>query len=160
MILRRVISGGQTGADRAGLIAAKACGILTGGWMPKGYIALDGIHPKFAQMYDILEHKSDKYGQRTKLNIVESEGTVRFASQWNAAAEKLTLKEILKSDRPYLDIETGAEAKLTPQDLVKWLKEKKIRVLNVSGNAEENSMGIEAKVVDFLTETFKLLQAE
>lgn len=160
MILRRVISGGQTGADRAGLIAAKACGILTGGWMPKGFIALDGHHPKFAELYDMLEHKSDKYPQRAKLNIVESEGTVRFASHWASATEKLSLKELLKSERPYLDVETGPDAKLTPEDLAKWLKEKKIRVLNVAGNAEESSMGIEAKVVDFLTQTFKILQAE
>ena len=47
-MIDRVISGGQTGADQAGWRAAKASGIPTGGWMPKGFLTEDGPRPEFA----------------------------------------------------------------------------------------------------------------
>ena len=50
-MLRKVISGGQTGADRAGLQAAKSSGIKTGGYMPKGFLALDGNKVEFQYLY-------------------------------------------------------------------------------------------------------------
>lgn len=41
-MIERVISGGQTGADQAALRAARACGIPTGGWAPRGWLTEDG----------------------------------------------------------------------------------------------------------------------
>ncbi|HSQ58757.1 MAG TPA: putative molybdenum carrier protein, partial [Gemmata sp.] len=61
MRLERVISGGQTGADRGALIAARAAGIATGGFMPRGFLAHDGNHPEFAELYDMRETESSRY---------------------------------------------------------------------------------------------------
>jgi len=47
-MLAKIISGGQSGADRAGWRAARTFGILSGGWMPRGFLAEDGPHPEFA----------------------------------------------------------------------------------------------------------------
>jgi len=44
-MLKKVISGGQTGVDRAALDAAMKLGIEVGGWCPKGRRALDGLIP-------------------------------------------------------------------------------------------------------------------
>ena len=100
MILERVISGGQTGADRAGLAAAKAAGIATGGWMPKGFRALDGPHAEFAAIYGIQEHTSDRYPPRTALNVKESDATLRFATDCNSPGEVLTLQMCKRYGKP------------------------------------------------------------
>jgi hypothetical protein len=154
-MLRKVISGGQTGADRAGLKAAKDAGLATGGWMPKGFKALDGDHPEFAQLYGIQEHPSPYYPPRTFRNVQESDGTVRFATRWNSLGEVCTMKAINKYGKPYFDVDVLGETQ--PADLADWLLENNIRVLNVAGNAEKTSPGIEEFVYAFLSETFKLL---
>ena len=153
-VLQKVISGGQTGADRAGLIAAKHAGIETGGYMPKGFIAQDGKHPEFAEMFGIQEHDSPKYPPRTALNAKTSDGTIRFATDWNSRGELLTLKMIRQYHKPYFDVELGAT---TPEEVVKWLIDNNIRVLNVAGNSESTSPGITGKVVHFLTQVFQTI---
>lgn len=73
MQLHKVISGGQTGVDRAGLDAAIECGIPTGGWCPKGRRAEDGFVP---HRYPLVEAPSSGYVQRTKWNVRDSDATV------------------------------------------------------------------------------------
>ena len=92
--LQKVISGGQTGADRAGLIAAHSMGMKTGGFMPRGFRAEDGNHPEFADKFDIQEHRSAEYPPRTALNVQMSDGTIRFATNWRTRGEQLTLRKI------------------------------------------------------------------
>ena len=89
-MLERVISGGQTGADRGALAAAKAAGIPTGGWMPAGFRALDGEHPEFAELYGVREHADPRYPPRTALNVKESDATLCFATDWDSPGEVLT----------------------------------------------------------------------
>ena len=67
--LEKVISGAQTGADRAGLLAAEQLGIATGGFMPKGFLASDGKQPLFAARFGVEEHRSPLYPPRTRDNI-------------------------------------------------------------------------------------------
>ena len=50
-MLEKIISGGQSGADRAGWRAAKAFGVSSGGWMPRGILTDDGPHPEFADQF-------------------------------------------------------------------------------------------------------------
>src|SRR5215218_8279904 len=104
MRLERVISGGQTGADRAALVAARAAGIPTGGWMPKGFRAHDGEHPDFAERYGVLELTSTRYPPRTALNVKESDATLRFATDWNSSGEVLTLELCLRMKKPHLAV--------------------------------------------------------
>jgi hypothetical protein len=156
-MLTKVISGAQTGADRGGLIAAKQYGISTGGWMPLGFLALDGNHPEFAELYSIQEHKSPKYPPRTLGNVKDSNGTARFASKWNTPGEKCTLKCINQANKPYIDIEF--DEKSDPQILVDWILKKNIRILNIAGNTEQQAPGIEAFVVTYLTAVFEKLDA-
>jgi len=155
MALMQVISGGQTGADRAALIAAKAAGMKTGGWMPHGFLANDGTHPEFAERFGIVEMNSKRYPPRTAMNIKESDGTLRFATHWDSPGELLTLKLCKKHRKPLLDIVPGGP--LTPDDAAAWIAANDIRVLNVAGNAEQTSPGIQEFVVDFLIDVFRLL---
>jgi hypothetical protein len=153
MLLKRVISGGQTGADRAGLIAAKAAGIPTGGWMPRGFIAYDGERPDFAELYGIAEVASDRYPPRTAKNVRESDGTLRFATNFDSPGELLTLKLCKAHGKPHLDVRPGGD--IEPSDAVAWLCENEIRILNVAGNSEQTSPGIQDFVLGFLEEVFR-----
>lgn len=152
-MLEKVISGAQTGADRAGLRAAKAAGLKTGGYMPLGYIALDGNLPEFESMYNIKQHTSPKYPPRTYANVRESDATVRFAAKFDSPGEVCTMNAILKYKKPYFDVNVRQEN--DPYILVKWLKENNVSVLNVAGNTEKTSPGIEKYVFEYLTEVFK-----
>jgi hypothetical protein len=155
MVLEQVISGGQTGADRAGLIAAKAAGIKTGGWMPYGFLAFDGKHPEFAELYGMKETGSTRYPTRTAMNVKASDGTIRFAANWDSPGELLTMNLCRKHGKPFLDITPGGQ--LTPADVAMWIAENSIRVLNVAGNAERTSPGIEEFALDFLNTVFRML---
>jgi hypothetical protein len=75
-MLRRIISGGQTGADRAGLDFAIHVGLEHGGYVPKGRKAEDG---KIAERYNLVELSTTSYPARTKRNTEESDGTVIFS---------------------------------------------------------------------------------
>ena len=157
MRLERVISGGQTGADRAALVVAKAAGIATGGWMPKGFRAHDGERPEFAALYGMSEHASHRYPPRTALNVKEADVTLRIASDWNSPGELLTLQFCERYGRPHFDVTFGGD--VTPADVVAWLAGNRVRVLNVAGNAERTAPGIEAFGTLFLREVFERLFA-
>jgi hypothetical protein len=103
----KIISGGQTGADRAGLDAAKKFGYNTGGWMPKGWTAQDGSHPEFAQLYNMQEHEEYNYNARTEANVRDSDATIRCFFKEHSAGEKCTLKYIKKHNKPYFDVNFG-----------------------------------------------------
>lgn len=152
-MLKKVISGGQTGADRAGLIAAKAAGYITGGYMPSGFLAHDGYRSEFASVYEMREHNSPNYPPRTKANVQTSDGTVRFSTKWNSPGEKLTYKEIMLAGKPYMDI-NPFDLDITPEELAQWIKDKDIKVLNIAGNSEKTSPGICEKTIEFLSRTF------
>lgn len=135
--VKKIISGGQIGADIAGLRAAKILDIETGGWMPKGFKTLDGNKPEYAKMYGMIELVTDDYPPRTRMNVVNSDGTVRFATNFNTYGEKATLREVHKANKPYFDIQPYNSIYQPPfLDFVKWIEENNVQVLNVAGNAD------------------------
>jgi hypothetical protein len=163
-MIEKIISGGQTGADQAGLRAAKAVGLATGGWLPQGCITLDGPRPDLLEIYSMQEHPKKGYPARTEANVRDSDGTIRFAEKFGSPGEKCTLKAIHWFRKPYLDIPilamyNGKEwvAKAigySPADVLAWVKENNIRVLNVAGNSEQTCKGIGDVVHDFLVKVF------
>ncbi len=74
-MIRKIVSGGQTGADRAALDWAMSRGVPHGGWCPKGRRAEDGPIPA---RYCLQETEAANYLVRTEQNIVDSDGTVIF----------------------------------------------------------------------------------
>ena len=158
MRLERVISGGQTGADRGALIAARAAGIATGGWMPRGFLAHDGSHPEFAERFGMRETECSRYQPRTAQNVADSDGTLRFARVWDSPGEVLTRNCCEKSGKPFLDVTLDGET--TPADVAEWITANGIRVLNVAGNAERTAPGIQDWVAEFLGEVFGMLKLQ
>lgn len=123
--------------------------------MPRGYRAQDGFHPEFKELYNMSEHFSSDYPPRTESNITSSTGTILFATDWKSPGEKLTLKLLKKHKRPYKQINVPID--LDPRLLVEWFELENIDVLNVAGNSEKTSPGIEIVVEEYLKSVFKLL---
>ena len=153
---RKVISGGQTGADQAGLIVARRFGIPTGGWMPRGWKTATGANPQLAEEFGLREHTGD-YADRTAANVRDSDGTIRFAGSFRTFGELCTMKWINYYGRPYIDIDIRSHRPVI--EVVEWMRENNVRVLNVAGNTEPKSRtaishGITAFVTDYLSQVF------
>lgn len=151
-MLVKVISGGQTGADQAGLAVAKRFGLMTGGMIPKGFRTLVGPRPDLGERYGLLEHTSDNYVPRTQQNVRHSDATVRFAGNFRSPGEICTLKAITKFGKPYFDVDLADPVPV--QSFLDWLASEKVGVLNVAGNAEETYKGAFTQTAKFLTAAF------
>lgn len=144
-MLVKIVSGGQTGSDRAALDFAIAAGIPHGGWCPKGRLAIDGpLDPK----YQLTETKSSGYSQRTRLNVQDSDGTLIFNSGALSGGTSLTVKTAQDAAKPYLVIQVDQlEQEQITRTIQSWLKAQSIRVLNVAGPREEKRPGIYSRTL-------------
>lgn len=147
-IIKKVISGGQTGADIAGLKAAKKKGIETGGWIPKGFKTQEGPKLEYKDVYGLREHESEQYPPRTFLNVKESDGTLRFASKFDSSGEECTLRAINQYKKPYMDVTRNNPR--DSEEVKMWIKKNNIGVLNIAGNSEKTSPGIGKFVEEYL----------
>lgn len=137
--LVRVVSGAQTGADQAGLFVAREFGLETGGWIPRGYRTLLGSMPDLAE-FGIMEHSSDQYPPRTKLNAQLGDMTVRLATNFNSAGEKLTLKYLLAAKKPHFDVLLdGKDYNDRALALATMIERLGVRTLNVAGNGDRDT---------------------
>ena len=108
-------------------------------------------------MYGVTEHASAHYPPRTALNVKESDATLRFATDWGSPGEVLTRQMCERYGRPQLELTPGGA--VTPADVADWVVRTGVRVLNVAGNTERTSPGIEAFVTAFMAEVIRLLRA-
>ena len=133
--LTKVISGGQSGADQAGLMTAEAFGIPTGGWAPKGWKTSRGPAPTLLRdRFNLQEHPADGYPARTEANAKEADGTIRLAVDFTTAGERCTLRALARHNKPYLDIDLKQPRPV--EETVGWIRQHNIRILNVAGNRE------------------------
>jgi hypothetical protein len=123
-----IVSGGQTGADRAALDWALAHRVPCGGWCPRGRRAEDGrLHPR----YPLTETPSCDYSQRTDWNVRDSDATVIFTLSGRLSGGSLVTRErALRWRRPWLHLHPGVDA---PALLRAFLDAHRPRVLNVAG---------------------------
>lgn len=168
-MIEKVISGGQTGTDIAGLKAAKACGIETGGWIPFGYRTLAGLRPEYKKEFGLQQTTSSNYAFRTEINVIESDCTVRFASDWFSPGEKCTIKNIRKHNKPFWDCAPCVLEHRKLHDpkvleeadkLIEWLTRHDPKIVNIAGNSETTYSGIEDMVFSFLVEIFRRYNGE
>jgi len=150
-MIKKVISGGQTGADMGGLKAAKAFMLQTGGTAPKNFRTENGANLGLGPIYGLVESNSNDYKSRTEKNILDSDGTVIFMYEVSPGS-KLTRAMCEKHKKPLYMIQQESELKADAiQDFQKWIHNNKIQILNVAGNRESVSPGIERSVMIFLT---------
>jgi hypothetical protein len=131
MILQKIISGGQTGADQGALDAAIKLGFPYGGWIPKGRRTEDGPLPC---RYVLSETKSSDYADHTGKNILASDGTLILCHGPLTGGSKLTQELACHHGKPviHFDLEQ-TPVFLAPTDIRKWVIEHNVGVLNVAG---------------------------
>ena len=144
MILK-IISGGQTGVDRAALDFALEHGIPTGGWCPKGRKAEDGPIPS---PYPLRETSSTDYRVRTEKNVTDSDGTLILTLGKLTGGTAYTAKVAENHRKPYIVIDLSG--KPDPKSIMAWVVQNNIQTLNVAGPRESKSPGVHDMAVDFL----------
>lgn len=138
-MVRKIVSGGQTGVDRSALDWALDRGIECGGWCPSGRLAEDGT---IDSRFPLRETPSESYAQRTEYNVRDSDGTViillgselkggtaltrKFATSWNRPC--LILSES-KTDRPSTELRD-------------FINKHRIEILNLAGPRESGEPGV------------------
>lgn len=100
----KIISGGQTGVDRAALDGALQNGQACGGWCPEGRLAEDG---PIADSYPLTELPGGGYAERTLKNVQDSDGTVIIYFGTLGGGTEKTLRHCLEQRRPYLLIDAS-----------------------------------------------------
>ncbi len=144
-LFERIVSGGQSGADRAALDFAIEHGIAHGGWCPRGRKCEDGI---IADCYKLNETPSTDYPQRTDWNVRDSDATVVFSiAPMLTGGSKKTVGLARKHGKPVLHLSRAAGPAAPEQELIRFIQEHKIKVLNVAGPRASK----EPDVYDFVT---------
>lgn len=131
MGLTKIVSGGQTGVDRAALDAALAANFEWGGWCPEGRKAEDGTIP---ERYPVVVLAGAGYRERTRRNVVDSDATLILFAKAITGGTKLTRDVCDRLKKPFLciDASTVSVAEAVAQ-VVGFVAEKKIVVVNVAG---------------------------
>lgn len=156
-LVKKVISGAQTGADRGGLRAAIFLGVDHGGYVPAGRLSEDGHVP---DEFNVVETKETDYRVRTRMNVDEADVTLLFTKTGLDGGTLFTKKYAEKQQKPWLVITFGVlESEemftirvATVKKFLKQLYEKHNHslVINVAGNRESKCPGIESKVEKFM----------
>jgi hypothetical protein len=145
-VVERIISGGQTGADRAGLEAGLELGLPIGGHCPKGRRAEDGRVPR---RYPLTPTGSSDYRQRTRLNVERSDATVVFTFGPLTSGSRLTVRCAQELEKPVLHVDLDRPNAVA--QVRAFLEAQAPRVLNIAGSRESSAPGIFQEALEALT---------
>jgi hypothetical protein len=147
-VLDKIVSGGQTGADRAALDFAIKHKIPHGGWVPKGRLAEDGQLPK---KYKLTEMPTTDYQKRTEQNVIDSDGTVIFSHGRLSGGSAYTEKMAEKHNRQCLHLDLSKYDIFTlALTMINWIHEAEVSTLNVAGPRASKNPTIYKDVMDIL----------
>lgn len=147
----RIVSGGQTGVDRAALDFALANGIEHAGWCPKGRRAEDGV---LDEKYNLHETPRRDYRQRTRWNVRDSDGTLIIVNHDFSGGTRYTFEVARKLGKPLWKVEFGEEGK--EKEVLDWLESNDIQVLNVAGPRASSEPEIYAVTRELLENVYLL----
>lgn len=149
----KILSGGQTGVDRASLDFALKEGIPCGGWCPRGRIAEDGILPPH---YPLTETPSPLPEQRTEWNVRDSDFTLILHRGELSGGTRYTWECADQLGKPYAIVLLPGERSLMEQ-IVQKILTLRIRTINIAGPRESKAPGIYKETLEFLAEFWKKL---
>jgi hypothetical protein len=155
----RIISGGQTGADQGGLLAARELGIPSGGTAPKEWWTETGSDEGLLRGFGLVECSEPGYEARTKKNVLDSDGTMLLGS-YASGGSAMTARIASEAGKPFFHVpfplathEKGLER--TSAEFREWLKHFRIQVLNVAGNRESQNPGLQEFTRRFLVSALR-----
>ena len=146
----KLISGGQTGVDRAALDVAITWGVPHGGWCPRGRLAEDGRIPF---RYKLRETDSPEYPVRTEQNVLDSDATLILYRGELSGGTELTLRLAERHGRPSMAVDLDDPP--AAEDVLRWLDANRIEVLNVAGPRESQSPGIASLARQFVAQVIE-----
>src|ERR1700722_2253861 len=132
MALKKIVSGGQTGVDRAALDEALQSGFPCGGWVTWDRMAEDGV---IDNRYPLVALPKGGYRQRTRLNVSDSDGTAILYNEALKGGTRLTRNLCALLKRPYVLIDAAEtpDPIKAAEKIVKFVEENGIETLNVAG---------------------------
>lgn len=145
-LIKKIVSGGQTGVDRAALDLAIEMSIPCGGWCPKGRWAEDGMIPDC--YLNMRETPSEKPEQRTEWNVRDSDGTLVIVNALPTGGTLYTIEMAKLYDKPcfLFNVNAGQDVK----EVIEWIKNNNISVLNVAGSRASQAIGMYDFAREFL----------
>lgn len=149
--VQKIISGGQTGVDRAALDVAIKLGIPHGGWCPAGRRSEDGT---IAPIYQLQETSTKNYAQRTEKNVLDSCGTLILFRNIISGGTALTRRLSQSHNRPCLCLDLGPSIFDSSQritSLLEWGVVHQIKILNIAGPRASTQPEIYSLANSFLT---------
>ena len=147
-MIKRIISGGQTGADRAALDFAIKMDLPHGGWVPKGRLAEDGDLP---EKYEQKEMPTTSYPKHTEQNVIDSDGTIIITHGKLTGDSRLTKEFAENQKKPCLHVDLNQEVEYEAAvHIDDWTQEHTIEVLNVAGPRASKDPKIYTKVLKVL----------
>jgi len=155
MTIRRIVSGGQTGADRAALDAALGAGVPIGGWVPKGRKAEDGTIPE--RYPNLRETDTDVYETRTRWNVRDSDATVILSHGALAGGSKMTEGFAREMGKAVLHVDLSTMGiKEAVTGIREWLSGLEGETLNVAGPRASNDGAIYGAVREVVSQLISL----
>jgi hypothetical protein len=137
--VKKIISGGQTGVDRAALDVAIVLGLEHGGSCPKGRLAEDGtIDPR----YRLTELTSRRYSVRTRQNVLESDATLVLNVGVLDGGTAATVRNAERFDKPFLVVDLSLDTQSSARKILDWLRAHQVKTLNVAGPRESKRPGV------------------
>ena len=147
----KIISGGQSGVDRAALDFALENQVPCGGWCPKGRLAEDGrIHKR----YPLRETDNTDYRIRTKANVQDSDGTLIIYIDKLGNGTALTKQIAERLNKPCILISLDKAFAVKIEELHSWMEVNEIKTLNIAGPRESSNPGIYNVTLRFLEMAF------
>lgn len=148
-MIKKVISGGQTGADQGALFGAG--NLPTGGYAPARFWTEDGPAPWLGTVYGLTE-TNGHYARRTRMNVQAADGTLVISPRVGSTGTRQTIRCCQELKKPYLVIDALDKLKDPGvlEEVERWIEDFDIRTLNVAGNRESVSPGVTKAVERFM----------
>ena len=127
----KIVSGAQTGVDRAALDAALESNVEACGWCPEGRLSEDGI---ISEKYPVQELPNSGYIQRTRQNVIDSDGTVIIYFGYPYGGTEQTISFCIQESKPYVLIDAEElSIERASIKINKFIRERSVLIMNVGG---------------------------
>lgn len=153
-MIKKIVSGGQTGVDQAALDVAIKMDIPHGGWVPRGRLTEDGPLP---EKYHLEEMPTNNYQERTEQNVIDSDGTLILSHGKLTGGSAYTRDMALQHARPWFHVDLNKTSRFeAARKISAWIVENNVEILNVAGPRASRDPAIYPMAMEILESAYTL----